>query len=415
MKCWLAWVSALAGVVTLSVQFGTPACAQEDVSETYAAVRKSIAFVLTAKGGKPLAMGSAFCIYSDARHSIFITNRHVVQGSDAIAVLVQGPTPVTARARALRVSSGFDVAVLDVPRGNIPALVLAGTLPEEGTRVGIAGYPRTQVLFGQFGLGLTPSLHVGIVNALPGRGAFIQFDAQVEPGNSGGPLFDTSSGRVYGIVTAKVKTANESNLAVPAFAVAQIARNAHVPFQTRTVDAIVVARADPTPEPTPSPSPTPAWDVAECKVALGDFGQAYEAWNGAYNRYSEATRKTASAASGATNAYAASVVGVYVSLEIRAINSVINAEEPKLVNAQQQIEMSRAPFARLTDLIINHVRAQDQYAQQWSYSRQRAVSSASAGRGMGPIDNDAFARSRSEQDALTSAMSDFKFAPKCDP
>jgi putative serine protease PepD len=50
-------------------------------------------------------------------------------------------------------------------------------------------------------LGLADTVTQGVVSAV--RGAVIQTDAQVNPGNSGGPLLDRD-GRVLGVVTAEL-------------------------------------------------------------------------------------------------------------------------------------------------------------------------------------------------------------------
>src|ERR1019366_1632282 len=45
------------------------------------------------------------------------------------------------------------------------------------------------------------------------NGYYIEFDAQSEPGNSGGPVFDSESGLVYGVVTYKLGD-RETNIAI---------------------------------------------------------------------------------------------------------------------------------------------------------------------------------------------------------
>ena len=243
----LVWTASLLTAVS-TVAFTSAVRAQQGVSETYATVRKSIALIMTAKRGRALASGTAFCVYSDNRHSIFATNRHVIEGADAVAVLVQSAKPVIARAGILRVGSVADLALLDVAHGGIPVLTFAASGPTEGTRVAVAGYPQTQMILARAQLGLTPSLHVGIVNALPANGVLIQFDAQVEHGNSGGPLFDAESGLVYGIVTWKMN-GRESNLAIAAPTLMAIARNARVALSVEGIARVTVTHTGATHEP----------------------------------------------------------------------------------------------------------------------------------------------------------------------
>jgi S1-C subfamily serine protease len=111
-----------------------------------------------------------------------------------------------------------DIAVLapdQLPAVVVPA-VMAGP-PPVGDAVYAVGNP----------LGLTHSLTAGVVSAtdrvIPtGRGTtltgLIQFDAAVNPGNSGGPLLNRA-GQVVGIVTALANPAKQDFFVGIGFAV----------------------------------------------------------------------------------------------------------------------------------------------------------------------------------------------------
>jgi hypothetical protein len=372
---------------------------EDTVSNVYASLRTSVALVIASKDKTVRSTGTAFCVYSDDHRSIFLTNHHVIDGADTVTVLLQEPHQFVGQARILRIGSGgIDAALLEISFANVPALSVTTVIPPEGTRIAVAGYPRTQVEFGVIGLGLTPSLHVGTVNALPGYGTFIQFDAQIEPGNSGGPLFDASTGVVYGVVTFKVGS-HESNLAISIGNLIGFTRNAHVSLNL--VDGQQVSVAGNTPSSAfPTSSPTPSWDVIACGNALSDFWTAFNSWNDSYNRYAESTGKTAGA-------------GFMVGYEIKAINSVIKDEEPKVMNAEDEMEKSGAPIAKAVTEIVLHLRTADNYAQQWSYSRERVYLAIVAQQQPPPIDVDAFERTRSEMDAMNSAVSNLRYA-RCD-
>jgi len=97
----------------------------------------------------------------------------------------------------------------------VPA-VLAGT-PPVGDAVFAVGNP----------LGLRASLTSGVVSAIgrtitppsgPALDGLIQFDAAVNPGNSGGPLLNRA-GQVVGIVTALANPANQDFFVGVGFAV----------------------------------------------------------------------------------------------------------------------------------------------------------------------------------------------------
>jgi len=97
----------------------------------------------------------------------------------------------------------------------VPA-VLAGT-PPVGDAVFAVGNP----------LGLRASLTAGVVSATgrtitspagPTLDGLIQFDAAVNPGNSGGPLLNRA-GQVVGIVTALANPANQDFFVGVGFAV----------------------------------------------------------------------------------------------------------------------------------------------------------------------------------------------------
>ena len=58
------------------------------------------------------------------------------------------------------------------------------------------------------------SITRGVLSGLRfgGDGTLLQFDAAVNPGNSGGPIISAASGRVIGVVTSKVSSARYEGL-----------------------------------------------------------------------------------------------------------------------------------------------------------------------------------------------------------
>ena len=144
-----------------------------------------------------------------------LTALHVVDGATRIQLgFADGST---AGATVLVTKPESDIAVLAPDR--LPDLVVPAVMagpPPVGDAVYAVGNP----------LGLTHSLTAGVVSAtdrsIPtGRGqlsGLIQFDAAVNPGNSGGPLLNRA-GQVVGIVTALANPANQDFFVGIGFAV----------------------------------------------------------------------------------------------------------------------------------------------------------------------------------------------------
>ena len=126
-----------------------------------------------------------------------LTNNHVVEGADAIEVVL--PDARSAVAKVIGTDPESDLAVLKINLDKLPVMVLGNAdQMQVGDRVLAIGNP--------FGVGQTVTS--GIVSAL-GRNQlgintfenFIQTDAAINPGNSGGALTDIN-GNLMGINTA---------------------------------------------------------------------------------------------------------------------------------------------------------------------------------------------------------------------
>jgi serine protease Do len=140
------------------------------------------------------SLGSGFIIDPSG---LVVTNNHVIDGADEITVTLQDNT--TLKAELVGRDESGDIAVLRVkPDKPLPAVTFGDSDQERvGDWVLAIGNP--------FGLG--GSVTAGIVSAR-GRNIhqgpyddFIQTDAAINRGNSGGPLFNMD-GQVIGINTA---------------------------------------------------------------------------------------------------------------------------------------------------------------------------------------------------------------------
>src|ERR1700753_2078262 len=143
--------------------------------------------------GHITGQGSGFIISDDG---YAVTNNHVVDGADKVEVTADDGK--TYKAKVIGTDQRTDLALIKVEGGsNFSFAKLSDTKPRIGDWVLAVGNP--------FGLGGTVT--AGIVSASGrdiGNGPyddFIQIDAPVNKGNSGGPAFNTN-GEVIGVNTA---------------------------------------------------------------------------------------------------------------------------------------------------------------------------------------------------------------------
>jgi serine protease Do len=165
---------------------------------------------------KFMAAGSGFVISGDG---YIVTNNHVVENANKVTVVFDDGTEKEAKVVGTDVKTDLAVVKLDGEK-DLPFVKLADVEPRVGEWVVAVGNP--------FGLGGTVT--AGIISAR-GRdiqgsayGDFLQIDAAVNTGNSGGPDFNMN-GDVVGVNTA-IFSPNGGNVgiafAIPASVVKQV-------------------------------------------------------------------------------------------------------------------------------------------------------------------------------------------------
>ena len=142
--------------------------------------------------------------------STVLTNSHVVKNCNRIELVRKGYKSI---AKIKAKDSMNDLAILKADTINSTALHFrAGKGIRIGEDVVVIGYPLGELL----GSGI--KVTTGNVSALTGLindTTSMQLTAPVQPGNSGGPLFD-KSGNVVGVIVARLKKEQNVNLAIKA-------------------------------------------------------------------------------------------------------------------------------------------------------------------------------------------------------
>ena len=185
--------------------------------------------------GVILGQGSGFFISADG---YAVTNNHVVENAESVEVKTDDGK--THKAKVIGTDPRTDLALIKVDGSGYPFVKLADKTPRIGDWVLAVGNP--------FGLGGTVT--AGIVSAR-GRDInaspyddFIQIDAPVNKGNSGGPTFDVD-GNVIGVNTAIYSPSGGSvgiAFAIPADTVRTVDQPAQGPWHGQ---ARLDRRADP--------------------------------------------------------------------------------------------------------------------------------------------------------------------------
>src|SRR5512141_730970 len=155
-----------------------------------------------------LSFGSGVFI---SEQGVVLTNAHVVEDSTRLFVYIRNQA-IDSRATVLAIDSDIDLAALriqtDLP---VPFLPVAAEIPDEGTPTIAVGYPRVSDVLH---MGLT--LHASVIPMTITGGAmgrsrtaglpvpFVQTVGMLNAGSSGGPLVDSESGELAGLVVHTV-------------------------------------------------------------------------------------------------------------------------------------------------------------------------------------------------------------------
>jgi len=175
--------------------------------------------------------GTGF-IYVAADGTCYVlTNEHVVAQSDSLSITFEkqdGSKTIYDRLKVLFVDEDKDLAILVFDAGQKPftrGLSFAAKPVEEGADVFAAGFPGLgNTAIWQFSRGNVSNASARIPKSSDSNeviGPYIQHTAQVDPGNSGGPLLVAAQGAltgytVVGINTLSVRWRQAANYAIPA-------------------------------------------------------------------------------------------------------------------------------------------------------------------------------------------------------
>lgn len=182
-------ISVIKNARTVSVPFGIPG-----MDERHADIFRRFGFPMPFGGEEQIpeqrGTGSGFIISDDG---LIMTNAHVVEGADRIVVRLTDKREFTGK--VLGTDKQTDIAIVKIDAKNLPVLKIGDSQKlKVGEWVAAIGSP----------FGLDNTVTAGIVSALSRNlptdqyVPFIQTDVAVNPGNSGGPLFNMA-GEVVGI------------------------------------------------------------------------------------------------------------------------------------------------------------------------------------------------------------------------
>lgn len=151
----------------------------------------------------PFSTGTGFYLKEP---NLIVTNNHVVDGNREVTIEGVGlPRQIS---RVLYNDVKFDLAFLEMPHESpVPEVHVNPTIVKEGERVTAIGHP----------FGLKYSFTQGIVSNprhIHNNVDYIQHDAALNPGNSGGPLINTE-GEVIGVNTFIIQNGNTIGFSLP--------------------------------------------------------------------------------------------------------------------------------------------------------------------------------------------------------
>lgn len=182
--------------------------------------------------------GTGYAISSDG---YIVTNHHVTNGANSIKVRgVNGDFSKTYSAKIIIEDKNNDLSIIKI---DDPSFTNLGTIPyiianhasDVGSSIFVLGYPLRATM------GDEVKLTNGIISSKSGFQGDVtsyQITAPVQPGNSGGPLFD-DKGNIIGIINAKHVGAENASYAIKSSYLMNLIDLMPTPPKLQTISAVV--------------------------------------------------------------------------------------------------------------------------------------------------------------------------------
>jgi V8-like Glu-specific endopeptidase len=210
LASWIVAAALLAApMAALSAPAPAPAAQAPSIQELYRRASPAVVFITQVDAaGKTTSLASGFVV---SPNGVIVTNYHVIDPDQgAVHIRIKIPRgDVFTDVRVVYAEARRDFAVIALKAAGLPALPVGDSdKVEVGDRVIAIGNPK----------GLELTLTEGIVESVrldPQNGyRFIQHQAPISPGSSGGPLLNLK-GEVIGINAFGVRDAQNLNGAIP--------------------------------------------------------------------------------------------------------------------------------------------------------------------------------------------------------
>lgn len=146
--------------------------------------------------------GSGFLI---GTNGYILTNAHVVGDANFVQVLTNSGIEI--QGDVIKRNKARDIALIKIPISSKFSLKIDIELPDVATEVYAVGTPLNESLNTTVTKGIVSAIRSDATNGL----SFIQSDASISPGNSGGPLFN-NAGHIIGVSVAKFTGSNAEGL-----------------------------------------------------------------------------------------------------------------------------------------------------------------------------------------------------------
>ncbi len=173
-----------------------------------ASIAQSVVLIVNITQGAAKT-GTGFVVSSTKTASRILTANHVIEGATGPLVFIGGPHGDHYQATIINADPLRDIALLEISNGGMPPVTMAPASPSTGTDVQVLGFPTMAI-------GASPAPNAsasplplmrlamatatGKADGQAEDGEDVLLDLPLTHGDSGGPVVDTKSNQVVGLV-----------------------------------------------------------------------------------------------------------------------------------------------------------------------------------------------------------------------